>query len=135
METRRRLYLNSNPLIRAVDNPKAKEFLLECCRRHQCVVSSVHWLERWKPKTIEAVRELLEELGVEVHAVDVDALAEEAYRLTEERGWSPKRRLDLMHVLAAVELGCHGIVAVDRFIRRRAKEYGLLYVNTYTGCP
>ena len=27
-----------------------------------------------------------------------------------------------MHVLAAVELGCRGIVAVDKFIARRAKD-------------
>ena len=40
-----------------------------------------------------------------------------------------------MHVLAAVELGCQGIIAVDRFIARRAREYGLLYANQYTGCP
>jgi len=40
-----------------------------------------------------------------------------------------------MHLLAAKILGCHGIVAVDRFIRSRAREYGLLYVNMYTGCP
>jgi len=40
-----------------------------------------------------------------------------------------------MYVLAAVEPGCQGIIAVDRFIARRAREYGLLYANQYTGCP
>ena len=39
-----------------------------------------------------------------------------------------------MHVLAAVEFGYHGIVAVDRLIARRAREYRLLYLNHLTVC-
>lgn len=132
---RLRLYLNTSIVIRALEEHGARGFLEECCRRHQCVASSVHWAEPWRPGTLVEAGRLLEGLGVERLEVDLDALVVEADRLVEERGWSPRRRLDLMHVLAAVELGCHGIVAVDRFIRRRAKEYGLLYVNHYTGCP
>ena len=129
------LYLNSSIVIRALEEPRTRGFLGECCRRHRCIISSVHWEEQWRPETLEEARELLGKLGVENVRVDVRALARRAYRIVAERGWSPRRRLDLMHVLAAAELGCQGIVAVDRFIARRAKEYGLLYLNHLTGCP
>ena len=95
----------------------------------------MHSLEGWRPETLEAARELLEGLGVETVEIDVRRLRLLALSLVEEHGWSPRRMVDLMHVLAAVGLGCHGLVAVDRFIRRRAKEYGLLYLNHLTGCP
>ncbi len=129
------LYLNSSVLIRALEDPEARRLLVECCTRHRCVVSSVHVREEWRPSTLDRVSGLLEELGVEEARVDVERLEDKALGLLEERGWSPRRMVDLMHVLAAVELGCQGIVAIDRFIRRRAKEYGLLYVNHFTGCP
>ncbi len=129
------LYLDSSILIRALEDPEARRFLEECCARHRCVVSSVHGLEGWKDETLAAVEALLEGLGVERLEVDLDALVVEADQLVEERGWSPGRRLDLMHLLAASTLGCQGIVAVDRFVRRRAREYGFLYLNPYTGCP
>ena len=129
------LYLNTSIIIRALEDSEARRFLEECCHRRRCVVSSVHWAEPWRPRTLAEASRLLEGLGVEKLEADMDALVVEADGLVEERGWSPRRRLDLMHVLAAIELGCHGIVAVDRFIQRRAKEYGLLYVNMYTGCP
>ena len=122
-------------LIRALEEPEARRFLMECCSRHHCVVSSVHWREEWKRSTLTLLAGLLRELGVATVEVDVEALEEKAASLIEERGWSPRRLVDLMHVLAAKTLKCHGIIAVDRFIARRAKEYGLLYVNQYTGCP
>ncbi len=129
------LYLNSSVLIRALEEPGARGFLGECCRRHRCLVSSVHWREEWRRSTLTELAGLLGELGVTAAEVDVEGLEEEAAGLIEERGWSPRRLVDLMHVLAAVELGCQGIIAIDRFIARRAREYGLLYVNHYTGCP
>ena len=55
------LYLNSSILIRALEDPEAREFLEECCRRHRCAVSNVHGLEGWRPETLEAARELLGE--------------------------------------------------------------------------
>ncbi len=99
------------------------------------MVSSVHWWEAWRESSLEHARALLRELGIEAVGLDVRRLRLRAMELVEERGWSPRRTVDLMHVLAAVELGCHGVIAIDRFIARRAKEYGLLYVNMYTGCP
>ncbi len=129
------LYLNTSIVIRALEDSETRRFLEECCHQHRCVVSSVHWAEPWRPRTLAEASRLLEGLCIEKLEVDIDALVVEADRLVEERGWSPRRRLDLMHVLAAVELGCHGVIAIDRFIARRAKEYGLLYVNMYTGCP
>ncbi len=137
MERRKRLclYLNTSMLIRVLEDPEARGFLGECCRRHRCVVSSVHQLEGWRRETLEAVEQLLRVLGVERLDVDLDMLDSEVDRVLRGRGWSPRRTIDLMHVLAAKTLGCHGIVAVDRFIARRAREYGLLYVNHYTGCP
>ena len=98
-------------------------------------MSNVHDLEGWRPETLEEARELLEELGVETVEVDLDVLDSAVDRLLRRWGWSSRRTIDLMHVLAAVELGCQGIVAVDGFIRRRAREYGLLYLNPLTGCP
>jgi len=129
------LYLNTSIVIRALEEETARAFLLECCSRHRCIVSSVHREEPWRPGTLEEADMLLEGLGVERLEVNIDALVVEADQLVEERGWSPRRRLDLMHVLAAKTLNCDGIIAVDRFIARRAKEYGLFYVNHYTGCP
>ena len=129
------LYLNTSIVIRALEEHEAREFLAECCHQHRCVVSSVHQLEGWKEETLEAAEELLGRLGVEKQEIDLDMLDSEVDTLLRRRGWSPRRTIDLMHVLAAVELGCHGVIAVDRFIARRAKEYGLLYVNMYTGCP
>ncbi len=129
------LYLNSSILIRAMEEEAVRAFLEECCSRHRCVVSSVHWLEDWRRETLEAIEELLESLSVDRAEVDLDRLDSAVDMLLRGRGWSPRRTIDLMHVLAAVELGCHGIIAVDRFIARRAREYGLLYVNQYTGCP
>jgi len=129
------LYLNTSTLIRALEDPGARRFLADCCSRHRCVVSNVHRLEGWREETMRVIGRLLERLGVEEWEVDLDQLDSAVDRLLRERGWSTKRTIDLMHVLAAVELSCQGIVAVDRFIGRRAKEYGLLYVNHYTGCP
>ncbi len=129
------LYLNSSIVIRSLEDPGARAFLEECCSRHRCVVSSVHWEEPWRGSSLGRVHALLRELGVEAAEIDVRQLRLRAMGLVEERGWSPHRMVDLMHVLAAKILGCHGIVAVDRFIRRRAREYGLLYLNHLTGCP
>ena len=129
------LYLNTSIVIRSLEDPGVRRFLEECCRRHRCLVSSVHWREEWRRSTLTELAGLLGELGVEMAEVNVERLEEEAAGLIEERGWSPRRLVDLMHVLAARELGCHGIIAVDRFIARRAREYRLLYLNHLTGCP
>jgi len=131
-------YLNTSILIRALEDAEAGELLRECCSRHWCIISGIHWLENWRRETREAVTRLLEELGVDVaeffnHVVS--RINRRARLLIRNHGWSPRRTLDLMHVLAALRLDCDGIIAVDRFIARRAKEYGLLYVNQYTGCP
>jgi len=128
------LYLNTSIIIRALEDPEAKEFLAEC-RRHRCLVSSVHRLEDWKDDTLARARVLLEELGVEEHRVNTGRIGRRALAVIRARGWSESRLLDMMHVLAALLLDCDGIIAVDRFMARRAKEYGLLYVNHYTGCP
>jgi len=129
------LYLNTSIIIRALEDSGARRFLEECCSRHRCVVSSVHWWEAWRESSLKHARALLRELSIEAVELDVRRLRLSAMELVEEHGWSPRRTIDLMHVLAAVELDCHGVIAVDRFIAKRAKEYGLLYVNHYTGCP
>jgi hypothetical protein len=92
-------------------------------------------VEAWRESSLGHVQALLQELGVEAVEVDVRRLRLRAMELIEEHGWSPRRTIDLMHALAARTLRCQGIAAIDRFIARRAKEYGLLYVNHYTGCP
>lgn len=131
-----RVYLNTSLLVRAVAGDEAaRRFLEECCKRHKCVVSSVHWREGWRRETREAVQRLLGDLSVRVVEVELLEVEDEAWRLLRLRGWSASRLLDLMHVLAAVRLGCDAVAAVDRFIRARCREYNLLYVNHYTGCP
>ncbi|WP_167827928.1 hypothetical protein [Pyrolobus fumarii] len=43
-----------------------------------------------------------------------------------------------LHVIlyhALMRLGCEAVAAVDSFVRARCREYNLLYVNHYTGCP
>lgn len=129
------LYLNTSILIRALEDPEAKGFLEECCRRHRCLVSSVHWLENWRDDTLARVRTLLGRLSVEEREVNIDKIGRRALAIVRARRWSESRLLDMMHLLAALKLDCDGVVAVDRFMSRRAKEYGLLYVNWYTGCP
>ena len=88
MEQERRLclYLNTSMLIRALEDPEARGFLLGCCRQHRCVVSSVHWREAWREPSLERVRALLRELGVEAVEVDVRQLRLHAMELVEERG-------------------------------------------------
>jgi hypothetical protein len=96
----------------------------------------VHLLEKWRPETIEAVKEFLEELGVAVidfSSYELSRINRRARLLVKAHGWRPRRAVNLMHVLAALRLDCDGVIAVDRFIGRRAKEYG--HVNQYTGCP
>ena len=131
-----RIYINTSLLIRAVaGDDAARRFLEECCGGHECIVSTAHLLEDWKLETLLAVAALLARLGIRIEDVDIDDVRREALRLIEERGWSESRLLDVMHILAAVRLGCGAVAAVNRFIRSRCREYNLLYVNHYTGCP
>ena len=135
----KRMYLNTSILIRAVlpgerGHREAREFLRVCCRVYRCVVSSVHRLERWKSYTKKLIDDLLRELDVEEIDVDLDEVVREASRYVVRHRLSPRKVIDVAHLIAAKKIGCRAIAAVDRFIKSRAKSFGLLYLNHYTGC-
>jgi len=132
-------YVNTSIVLRAL-NPKepghgeARRFLEECCRKCRCVYSSVHELERMTPMQRLVFEGYLEGLGAA--KVDVDTrqvLAQaEGYRL--RAGAAESRRVDIMHMVAARTIGCTCILAIDRFIRARSRDFKLAYANHYTGC-
>ncbi len=135
----KRMYLNTSILIKAVrpSDPRhgdALEFLRACCGVYECVVSSVHRLEPWKEATRSRVGSLLRELGARLVEVDVASVLAEAEEYRARHGLNIKRVMDIAHLVAARRLGCRAIAAVDRFIWRHAKYFGLLYLNYYTGC-
>jgi len=80
------------------------------------------------------VRALLRELDARILRVRVEDVLREAEEYRAGRGLSEKRRIDIAHLIAAKRLGCRAIAAVDTFIQRHAKHFGLLYLNYYTGC-
>ena len=56
--------------------------------------------EAWRESSLGCAHALLWELGVGAVEVDVGRLRLRVMGLVEERGWSPGRMVDLMHVLA-----------------------------------
>lgn len=135
----KRMYLNTSILIKAV-NPwdpmhgHAVDFLKTCCTVYTCIASSVHGLEPWRRATRARVRALLKSVGAKVLSVDLEDVLREAEEYRVRHGLSPRRRIDIAHLVAARKLGCRAIAAVDRFIKAHAKHFSLLYLNYYTGC-
>jgi len=78
------IYLNTSILIRALEDEKSKAFLMMCCRRYECVVSSVHDLEKWKHDTLLELKSILGSIGVHKVDVDVDTLRRIATRIVIE---------------------------------------------------
>lgn len=141
MVRRKCVYFNTNSLIRAV-NPRESghvEMLLfigELSRReYPLVISSVHKLERFKPDTRAAIDSLLRLYGFKVCRVDVSVVRKAALKYIRKQRYSESRLLDIMHLVAGRLCGCGYFVAVDRFMRAHAKEFGLKYINYYTGIP
>ncbi len=67
--------------------------------------------------------------------INASRILVEADKYVRVHGYSRSRRFDIAHLLAARECGCGYIAAVDRFIWRHAGEFGLKYINYYTGIP
>ncbi|MEB3778887.1 MAG: type II toxin-antitoxin system VapC family toxin [Desulfurococcales archaeon] len=137
--TRPCAYVNTSIVVRAL-NPRepgsleARRFLEECCKRCQCVYSSVHELERMTPFQRLQFEGYLEGLGAQKAGVDVRMLLLEAEEYRRRHRLSQSRLNDIMHLLAARELGCRCLLAVDRFLRARSRDFNLAYANHYTGC-
>ncbi len=135
------VYFNTSILIRAV-NPresghrKAIRFIDELFRRgFPLVVSTVHSLEVFKPDTLTSLSSLFMRYRFRVCWVDVEDVRREARLRVKKLGVSDSRLVDVMHLIAARRCGCKYIAAVDRFIRSHAPEFGLKYINYYTGIP
>ncbi len=138
---RERIYFNTSLLIRAV-NPwerghrRTLEFIRMCRDRgYVLVVSNVLYMERFRKKTLERIRDLLDEYGFMVATVDTDRLLYRAVEWVRRHRYSESRVLDVMHLMAAETLKCKYIAAVDRFIKRNARKFNLVYINYYIGVP
>jgi len=115
---------------------EARRLLEECCHRCRCVYSSVHLAEIPEPYRVDILGYLSS--IAEFSEVDLGILRVAARHIIEDRGLSPSRELDLMHLEAARALGCRYLLARDRFLWRYANSFGLVYVNweTHGGeCP
>ena len=138
---RKCVYFNSSILIRAV-NPRevghleSLRFIDELFRRgFTLVYSSVHELEGFSADTVGRLLNLFMRYRFVKCRVNVSRILVEADEYVRGRGYSRSRRLDIAHLLAARECGCGFIAAVDRFVRSHAKDFGLKYINYYTGIP
>ena len=133
------VYFNTSLLIRAVNegetgHREAVRFIEELKELgYVLVYSSIHFLEGFRERDRKMIENLFRKYGFAYCNVPVRALYEEATQYLVDQGYSLKHRLDVMHMLAAVHCGCRYIAAVDRFIRSHAPEFGLVYINYYTG--
>ncbi len=136
-----RIYFNTSMLIRAV-NPRerghgrAREFIGMCkARGYTLVVSNVLYLELFRGETLKRIRVLLDRYGFVIATVDTDYLLHWAVKWVRRHGYSESRILDVMHLKAAETLKCTHIAAIDRFMKRNARRFNLVYINYYTGVP
>jgi len=136
------VYVNTSIVLRAL-NPtepghlEARRFLEECCKKCRCVWSNVHELERMTPVQRLEFEGYLEGLGAEKVILPeplMDALLEQALDYLDTHGLSRSRLNDVLHMIVARHLGCKCILAIDRFIRARSRDFNLGYANHYTGC-
>ena len=86
-------------------------------------------------ETEARVRELLEMYSFIIVTIDSRSYLTKAARWCIEHGYGLRRVFDVAHMMAARDLGCRYIAAVNRFMKRHARESNLIYVNYYTGAP
>ncbi len=99
------------------------------------MVSTLLFEERLRKATLEAIERLFQIYRFVVVELDARSYIVRAMEWCWNRSYSVKRVLDVAHLMAARDLGCRYIVAVDRFMKRHAREFNLIYVNYYTGVP
>jgi len=136
-----RVYFNTSILIKAV-NPwevghvESIRFIEDLLRRGFVLVySDVHFVEGLRPSTESRIRRLFDRYEFIKCRVSVVDVVRRADAYVKSRGYSVSRRFDVAHMFAARDCSCRFIAAVDDFIRRRSKEFGLIYINYYTGIP
>jgi hypothetical protein len=135
------VYFNTSLLIRAV-NPReighaeTLRFINELVRRgYVLVYSNIHWFEGIRADTGAILRSLFSRFRFARCAVNVYEVLSFADKYVRRKGYSISRRFDIAHIYAAKLCGCRYIAAVDRFIWAHAREFGLKYINYYTGIP
>ena len=137
----RRVYFNTSVLIKAVSlgeegSSDALAFIVKLVDRGFVpVISNVHLEERFRPETSNKISSLIQTFGFRICRVGLERVRREAENYVVSRGVSPSHLVDVMHLVAARECGCRFIAAVDRFIWAHAREFGLKYINYYTGIP
>ncbi len=142
MSRRPCVYVNTSIVLRALNplepgHQEARQFLEECCKRCRCVYSSVHELERMTPiqrLEFDSYLEGIRAVKITLHDDYLDRLLDWALDYIVEHNLSEKRLNDIMHMRVAQRLGCSCILAIDRFIRARSRDFNLGYANHYTGC-
>ncbi len=141
MVRRKCVYFNSSILIKAVfpseeGSEEALSFIGEVVRKGYIpVVSAVHLEEKFRPETVRRINGFMKAFGFRLCRVDLVRVQEQAIRFIVSKNVSHSHTYDVMHLLAARECGCRYIAAVDKFIWRHAGEFGLKYINYYTGIP
>jgi len=137
-------YVNTSIVIRALNplepgHEEARRLLEECCKKCRCVWSSVHGREGFRSDLTRFLfYSYLAALGAEYAEIDEDHVFEQADAYLLAHGLSPKRLIDVAHMVAAQSLECKYILARDAFMWRHANNFGLVYVNweTHGGrCP
>ncbi len=126
-------------LLRAV-NPwekghrKALSFIDNLAHRgYELLVSNILYEEKLKKRTRSSLSNLFNKYGFEIIEVDTGHYLYRATQWVIRNKVSPKRIFDIAHMMAAKDLHCKYIAAVDRFIRSRARLFNLVYINYYTG--
>jgi len=99
------------------------------------VVSTLLFEEGLYRETEAQLRKLLKAYNFTVVSIDSRSYLAKAARWCIERGYGLRRAFDVAHMMIARDLGCRYIAAVDRFMKRHAREFNLTYVNYYTGAP
>ena len=135
------MYFNTSILIRAV-NPRERgyresvRFINELVDRgFVFVISSAHWRESYRNETWRKLRKLFRRFNFVYCGVDADSIVGVAVLYVRRFGYSDERIIDVMHLMAARRCRCRFIAAVDGFIKAHAGEFGLIYINYYTGIP
>jgi len=144
MASRPCAYVNTSIVLRAL-NPQepgyreAQRILEECCHRYRCVWSTIHGYEGFRSDITRLFfYGYLASLGAEYVEIDAEYVFEKAEEYRSARRLSPKRLVDIAHMIAARILGCSLLLARDSFIWHHANNFGFTYVNweTHGGrCP
>ena len=126
-----------------VDDPRRRDAIdfIERCRArgHDLIMSTLLFEEGLYRDTEKLVRKLLVAYNFIVVNIDSRSYLARAVRWYIKRGYGLRRVFDVAHLMVAKDLGCRYIAAVDRFVKRHAREFKpnlckLLYWCSITWC-